>query len=40
MKEQDRKPAFEKFMEGVNGLLGDRRFREVLLELDEATRKP
>jgi hypothetical protein len=35
-KEQDRKPAFEKFMEGVNGLLADRHFREVLMELDAA----
>lgn len=34
MKDDDRSEAFEKFMEGVNGLLGDRSFREVLLELD------
>jgi hypothetical protein len=30
----DRRPAFEKFMENVNGLLADRNFREVLMELD------
>ena len=36
MKTQDGKPAFEKFLEGMNGLLGDRHFREVLLELDGA----
>jgi hypothetical protein len=35
-KEQDRKPAFEQFMEGVNSLLADRRFREILMELDAA----
>lgn len=34
MKDEDRSEAFEKFMEGVNGLLADRSFREVLLELD------
>jgi hypothetical protein len=34
MKEQDRGEAFEKFMGGVSGLLADRNFREVLLELD------
>ncbi len=34
MKEYDRRPAFEKFMEGVNRLLADRNFREVLLEID------
>lgn len=34
MKEQDRRPAFDRFMEGVNRLLADRNFREVLMELD------
>jgi hypothetical protein len=34
MKEADRTEAFDKFMEGVGGLLGDRNFREVLQELD------
>jgi hypothetical protein len=36
MKEQDEKAAFEKFLQGVNGLLGDRHFRDVLLELNGA----
>jgi hypothetical protein len=39
VKEQDRKPAFEKFMEGVNGLLADRHFRQVLMELDAAEKE-
>jgi hypothetical protein len=34
MKDEDRSEAFDRFMEGVNGLLADRTFREVLLELD------
>lgn len=34
MKDDDRSEAFDKFMEGVNGLLTDRTFREVMLELD------
>jgi hypothetical protein len=32
--QDDRKAGFDKFMEGVDGLLSDRNFREVLLELD------
>jgi hypothetical protein len=34
MRERDRKEGFEKFTEGVSALLGDKNFREVMLELD------
>jgi hypothetical protein len=34
VKEHDGRAAFEKFMEGVNRLLADENFREVLLELE------
>ena len=34
MKDEDRSEAFDRFMEGVNGLLSDRNFREILQELD------
>jgi len=35
MKDYDRQPAFEKFIEGVNRLLADQKFREVLMEIDK-----
>lgn len=34
MRDEDRTELFEKFMEGVSGLLADRTFREVLTELE------
>lgn len=34
VKEYDRRPAFDKFMENVNRLLADKNLREVLMELD------
>jgi hypothetical protein len=34
VREDDRRSGFERFMEGVNGLLADENLREVLLELD------
>ena len=34
VSEDDRRAGFEKFMEGVNRLLADDNFREVLLELE------
>ncbi|MGA9162724.1 MAG: hypothetical protein WB297_17910, partial [Actinomycetota bacterium] len=34
MRDEDKTELFEKFMEGVSGLLADRKFREVLTELE------
>jgi hypothetical protein len=35
VRKEDRRTGFKKFMEGVNRLLADENFREVLQELDE-----